>query len=338
MSTYFNPQKDNKADYSDCPKSAREYLNYSLSIRGLSARTVNAYYIDLRTFLKYLVWYRGNMPTDTQIQNIDISDVDIDFLKKVTKAEIYEFLFYATQKRNNAAATRARKLSSLKGYFKYLTSKTGQLQHNPVDEIERPIQKKRLPKYLTLKESIELLENVQSDYIERDYCIITLLLNCGMRLSELVALNITSHKNDTLRVIGKGNKERIVYLNPACMQALIDYTASRQKLSNLRDKEALFVSKHTGNRLTSRRIQQIVNDCFKAAGLANKGYTVHKLRHTAATLLYQHGHVDLLSLKEILGHVDVSTTELYTHLESAHVKEAANASPLAKIKKTKQKT
>jgi site-specific recombinase XerD len=245
---------------------------------------------------------------------------------------VYEFLFYVTRQRANMAASRARKLSSLRGFFKYLTGKPGQLTQNPVDDIERPAQKKRLPKYLSLEESLQLLGSIESDYYERDYCIITLFLNCGMRLSELVSLNVSDVKADTLRVVGKGNKERMVYLNQACLQTLGALLASRNKITNLRDKNAIFVSKKTGGRLCARRVQQIVNRCLASAGLDGKGYSVHKLRHTAATLLYRHGHVDLLSLKEILGHADVSTTEIYTHLDSAQLKEAAQASPLAKVK------
>jgi site-specific recombinase XerD len=262
---------------------------------------------------------------------VAIDMLDIEFIQKINKAEIYEFLYYVTRERENVSATRARKLSSLKGFFRYMTNKTGLLAHNPVDDIESPAQKKRLPKYLSLDESIELLNNIQSDFRERDYLILTLLLNCGLRLSELVGINVTDIKDNTLRVLGKGNKERIVYLNAACRRATDSLIAARRVLPNLRDM-ALFVSKRTGRRLSGRRVQQIVSSCLQAAGLAGKGYSVHKLRHTAATLLYRHGHVDLLSLKEILGHADVSTTEIYTHLDSAQLKEAADASPLAKIK------
>lgn len=335
MSTYINPQKPNKtADFRDCPKLAVDYLNYTLTIRGLSPRSVNGYYIDLRTFFKFLVMHRGLAPADAIFEKIKIDDLDLEFIQQVNKAEIYEFLYYVTRERENAAATRARKLSSLKGFFKYLTSKTNQLQQNPTDDIEGPSQKKRLPKYLSLEESIELLNNIQSDFPERDYCIITLFLNCGMRLSELVGINVTDIKDDSLRVVGKGNKERIVYLNEACQQAINSLLQARLEVNNLRDN-ALFVSKRTGQRLSARRVQQLVGGALQTAGLAGKGYSVHKLRHTAATLLYRHGHVDLLALKEILGHADVSTTEIYTHLESVQLKDAANASPLANVKAPK---
>ena len=336
MSTYINPAKPGQnMSFEDCPQAVREFLKYTLTIRGLSARTVNGYYIDLRTFFKYLVLHRGLVADDTELSEIAIDDLDMAFIRKIDKAEIYDFLFYITKERDNAAATRARKLSSLRGFFKYLTSKTGALQQNPMDDIERPVQKKRLPKYLSLDESMELLNNIQSDFHTRDYCIITLFLNCGMRLSELVGLNISDIKDDTLRVVGKGNKERMVYLNDACMAALAALVKELGGVPNKKDKNALFISLKTGRRLSARRVQQIVNQCLQTAGLAGKGYSVHKLRHTAATLMYQHGNVDLLSLKEILGHVDVSTTQIYTHLDSTKLKQAADSSPLAHVKKPK---
>lgn len=339
MSTYINPSNPKKHNtYNDCPAIVTEYLNYSESIRGLSARTVNGYYIDLRTFFKFLVLHRGLVPPDSNLSDIDIQFITIDFIKQIDKAEIYEFLYYVTRERENASATRARKLSSLKGFFKYLTSKTGMLKRNPVDDVEAPKQQKRLPKYLSLDESVELLKNIQSDFYERDYCIITLFLNCGMRLSELVNININDIKNDTLRVIGKGNKERTVYLNDACIVAIDALIKERSTMPNLRDEKALFVSKRTGKRLSARRVQQIVDNCFKAAGLDGKGYSVHKLRHTAATLMYQYGHVDMLALKEILGHADVSTTQIYTHLDTTQLKKAAASSPLSGISFDKSET
>lgn len=338
MSTYINPIKPSQhGDYTDCPSSVVEFLRYSESIRGLSPRTVNAYYIDLRTFFRFLVLHRGLVSNDISFDDVDVSWIEIDFIKKIDKAEIYEFLYYVTKERDNAAATRARKLSSLKGYFKYMTSKTSVLERNPVDDIETPKKKKRLPKYLSLDESSALLNNIQSDFWERDYCIITLFLNCGMRLTELVGININDITDDTLRVVGKGNKERTVYLNKACMDALDSLKKERNNMENLKDTKALFVSKKTGNRLSARRVQQIVNKCLESAGLDGKGYSVHKLRHTAATLMYQYGNVDMLALKEILGHADVSTTQIYTHLDTEQLKKAAAASPLANVKLSKPK-
>lgn len=332
MSTYINPTNPKRhGSYDDCPPLVVDYLRYSETIRGLSPRTVNGYYIDLRTFFRYLYHHRGQVAPETAADDIDMSGVNLGFIQKIDKAEIYDFLYYVTRERENAPATRARKLSSIKGFFKYMTSKTGQLEQNPAEDIDRPAQKKRLPKYLSLDESMALLNNIQSDFFERDYCIITLFLNCGMRLSELVLIDLSDIKSDTLRLIGKGNKERIIYLNTACMEALDRLKTERAKLPNIKDGKALFLSRKTGKRLSARRVQQIVNACLQSAGLDGKGYSVHKLRHTAATLMYQHGQVDLLSLKEVLGHANVSTTQIYTHLDGAELRKAAQASPLAKV-------
>lgn len=336
MSTYINPIQPNKHDsYSDCPPVVTEYLNYAESIRGLSPRTVNGYYIDLRVFFKYLVQLRGLASQDLPLEEIKINWIDIAFIKQITKAEIYEYLYYATRERTNAPAARARKLSSIKGLFNYLHSKVGLLQNNPAADIESPKIKKTLPKYLSLDESLELLNNIQSDFPERDFCILTLFLNCGMRLSELATLNETSIKNDTMRVVGKGNKERTLYLNQSCTLAIDNMLDAKQKLGNIKDDKALFISKKTGKRLSVRRIQQIVDAALQSAGLSGKGYSTHKLRHTAATLLYQHGNADMLALKEILGHAHVSTTEIYTHMDSAALKEIARTAPLSSARMPK---
>lgn len=336
MSTYIDARHPNRhGDYRDCPQYVILYLQDSETIRGLSPRTVNGYYIDLRTFFRFLMHARGLVPADTPMEEIDIRGIDLPMIQSVRTDEIYEFMHYVSRERDNSAATRARKLSSVKGFYKYLTNKRRVLDKNPVDDVGTPAQKKRLPKYLSLDESIELLKNVQntqSDFYERDYCMITLLLNCGMRLSELINIDITDIRDDgTIRIVGKGDKERLVYLNDACVSALTHLCEERAKLPNLQDKKALFVSKKTGKRLSARRVQQIVEGCLKAAGLSGKGYSVHKLRHTAATSMYQYGNVDMLALKEILGHADVSTTQIYTQIGTQQLRQAADASPFAKL-------
>ncbi len=333
MSTYIDSRHPNQhGDYQDCPALVIRYLQDSETIRGLSPRTVNGYYIDLRTFFRFLLHSRGIAPEEMSIEEIDIRNVDLSFIQSVSTSEIYEFLYYITRERDNAAATRARKLSSVKGFYKFLTNKMKLLEKNPTDDVGTPAQKKRLPKYLSLNESVELLKNVQSDFYERDYCMITLFLNCGMRLSELVNINVTDiHDDGTIRIVGKGDKERLVYLNDACISALRRLCEERAKLPNLQDKKALFVSRKTGKRLSARRVQQIVDGCLKMAGLSGKGYSTHKLRHTAATMMYQEGHVDMLALKEILGHAHVSTTEIYTHMGTEQLRQAAQASPFAKL-------
>lgn len=333
MSTYINPNKPLiHNDYEDIPKDVKEFLYYSETIRGLSPRTINGYYIDLRTFFRYLAIRRQLVPPETEFESVDISNLDRDFMAAITKEEIYEFLYYITRQRRNSNATRARKLSSLKGFFRYMTIKSNKLEHNPTDDIESPAQKKRLPKYLSLEESLTLLKNLQSDWYERDYCILTLFLNCGMRLSELVGMDLNDIGKETIRIIGKGNKERLVYLNDACDFALKRYCESRRSLPNLKEREALFVSKKTGRRLTARRVQQIVDEALQQAGLSGKGYSTHKLRHTAATLMYRFGNVDMLALKEILGHEHVSTTEIYTHISTEQLRDAAKSTPLSEVK------
>ncbi len=333
MSTYIDSRHPSQHDdYKDCPEPVMRYLYDSETIRGLSPRTVNGYYIDLRTFFRYMRRLRKEVSDDVPLEEIDIRQIDMDFIQSVTTSEIYEFLYYVTREQNNAPASRARKLSSIKGFYKYLCNKLKVMEKNPTDDIGTPALKKSLPKYLTLNQGIELLQSVESDFYERDYCIITLFLNCGMRLSELININVSDVRDDgTIRIVGKGNKERLVYLNDACKEALVRLIEERAKMQNLQDKKALFVSRRTGKRLSARRVQQIVESCLKAAGLSGQGYSVHKLRHTAATMMYQEGHVDMLALKEILGHAHVSTTEIYTHLGTQQLKDAAEASPFAKV-------
>lgn len=332
MSTYLNPLKPNQhAPYEDIPKDLRDFLNYMGAILNRSPRTVNGYYIDLRTFFRFLVQSRDAV-ADVPFDEIDIRGVDTAFIASVTQAEIYEYLYYLKNQRQNEPAARARKLSAVKSFYKFMTVKSNRLTQDPAKDISVPYLKKTLPKYLSLEESIELLKNIQSDFYERDFCIVTLFLNCGMRLVELVGINLGDFQNDTIRIVGKGNKERLVYLNGACIDALRHYCNARAALPNLQDRQALFVSKRTGKRLGTRRVEQIIERCLQAAGLSGKGYSPHKLRHTAATLMYRHGNVDMLELKEILGHEHVSTTEIYTHINTEKLRQAASSTPLSRMK------
>lgn len=324
------------SDYSNAPAVLKEFLYYSQTIKGLSPRTVEGNFIDLQLFFRFLIQKRNNCIDNNTINEISISDIDLNFVSKVTQSEILEFLYFVTNERKNSAASRSRKISSIRSYFKYLTVKTNQLQHNPAEHIEMPSMKKRLPKFLTLEQSIELLNNTQSEFAERDYCIILLFLSCGMRLSELAGINIKDINNDTLKIIGKGNKERFVYLNDACLSAINDYISVRNSIVSPASEPALFISKKTKKRMSTRRIEQIVEECLKRAGLSQMGFSAHKLRHTAATLLYRSGNADMLALKEILGHEHVSTTEIYTHISDEAIKKAAKSSPLATFKKPKK--
>ena len=339
MSTYIaSRHPEEHGDYDDCPDLVARYLKDSEVIRGRSPRTANGYYIDLRTFFRFLKQRRKLVDADIPLDEIDCSDVGLDLIRSVTTTDIYEFLYYSAHQRGNAPATRARKLSSLKGFYHYVCNKLKLMEVNPTDDVDTPALKKSLPKYLSLSEGMDLLENVNTDFYERDYCIITLFLNCGMRLSELVNIDVTDIREDgTIRIIGKGNKERLVYLNNACISSLTSLLNERAKLQNVaKDEKALFVSRRTGKRISARRVQQIVEACLQSAGLSGRGYSPHKLRHTAATLMYQNGNVDMLALREILGHAHVSTTEIYTHLGTKSLKEAAEASPFASVKPTEK--
>lgn len=325
--------------YDDLPKLARDYLLYLLTIKGRSQRTVDGYAIDLRTFFRFMKLHRGLTPADCVFEEIVINDIDDNFIRDVSLSDVYEFLNYTMRSRSNGAKTRARKVSSLRGFFKYLTVNTQLLTDNPVKNLEIPAAKKSLPIHLSVEQSERLLDEVgarNSDTQYRDYCILTLFLNCGMRLSELVGINLSSFDRDSgaLKLLGKGNKERLVYLNEACQDAIDNYlTKERGQLKTIVDKDALFLSCRSGKRLGARQVQLIVSGALKAAGLDHMGFSTHKLRHTAATLLYQEGNVDLLVLKEMLGHANVGTTEIYTHVSNKKVQEAAAKNPLAHKKK-----
>lgn len=331
--------------YDDCPQILRDFLFYIQTIKGRSERTVAGYYIDLRTFFRFIC-LRKNLiesdliKSDIEFENISITNINIDVIKAITLSDVYEYLYFVSSERHNNANTRSRKVSSIRSFFNYLTLKVHLLDDNPIKELEVPSVKKSLPKYLTLEQSINILANVDGDNKERDYCMLTLFLNCGMRLSELVGLNLTDINilDKQIRLLGKGNKERIVYINDACISALNDYINIRNHSRvSPENKNALFISRN-GKRISRRRVQEIVEHNLKLAGLGDAGLSTHKLRHTAATLMYQHGNVDIKVLQEILGHANLGTTEIYTHISSNQLEQAANSSPLANIKSKKKQT
>ena len=288
----------------------------------------------MRTFFRYLKKSRKLVPDDAEFEDIKIDDVDINLIKSVTLNDAYEYMDYLYRERNNQSAARARKCSSLKGFFDFLYSKKHLINSNPIAQLEVPKLKKAVPKYLTLEQSIELLNAVEGKYKERDYAILTLFLNCGLRVSEMSGLNYTDIRTDnTMRVVGKGNKERVVYLNSACIDAISDYMKVRP-VDGVKDKKALFISRNN-QRISVKTIQAMVYKYLAKIGLDAQGYSCHKLRHTAATLMYQHGGVDVRVLKEVLGHENLGTTEIYTHLSSEQMKNAADSNPLSKVKKKK---
>ena len=313
----------------ECPEVLRAYLGYMETIKGRSANTVNGYFIDLRTFFRFLLIQRGICKDDPD-HLPDISLVDIALLKTVTLNDLFEFMNFTKSERDNSNVTRARKVSSLRRFFHYLSEITHQLDHNPAKNLSSPKLPARMPKYLTYDQSVQLLRLAnQGRYPERDFCILTLLLNCGLRRAEVVGLNRTDVRDDnTLRVIGKGNKERILYLNQACQEALAAYLPKRP-LEGTKDKKALFYG-HTKDRISLQGVHYIVKNYLRQVSGAEE-YSAHKLRHTAATLMYQQGGVDVLILKEMLGHQNLGTTEIYTHISNEQMKRAADANPLSGV-------
>lgn len=319
------------------------FLRYKLVIQGRSKTTVSEYHLDLYLFFRFIIARRSCIPTDSEeFEKIDISCVNEEFSKSIKTIDILEFMAYLASERDCGASARSRKLSAIKAYFKYLTSVERVMEKNPAVDIESPKIKRALPKFLSLDESVSLLDSVYADEEsktkERDYCILTLFLNCGMRLSELVGINLTDidPQMRSLRVVGKGNKERIVYLNDACRAAIRDYIPVRGRDGKeIKDKNALFLSR-LHKRISVKTVQWLVYKYLGEAGLENKHYSTHKLRHTAATLMYQEGGVDVLALKEILGHEQLNTTQIYTHISNASLEEAVSANPLAKMKTPKK--
>ena len=325
--------------YSDCPQIMRDFLIYHETIKGQSPRTIHEYYLDLRMFLRFVRLMRNEMPITTILDDIPIKDIDVPFLAQVTTADVFDFLSYlATERPVNpdspapdygiSPTARARKLSAIKSFYKYLTVRTRILQDNPVADIEYPKIRKSLPKYLTMDQARALLQAVEGPNQVRDYAILMIFLNCGIRRSELVGLNLSDVYEDRLRVVGKGNKERIVYFGAPCRKAIDAYLEQRKKLI-LTDNRALFGSRN-GNRISVTAVHRLVEKALKQAGLDATQFSAHKLRHTAATMMLS-GGVDVKTVQEVLGHENLNTTQIYTHIESTELKIAAEANPLSKL-------
>ena len=325
--------------YTDCPMVLRDFLTYHETIKGQSPKTVSEYYLDLRMFLRFIKLMRSDMPIQTRLDDIPIRDVDIKFVEEITTSEVFDFLSYLANDRNPnpdsplpdfgiSPGARARKLSAIKSFFKYLTVRTKQLQENPVADLEYPKLRKSLPKYLTFQESAALLKAVSGQNQIRDYAILMLFLNCGIRRSELVGLNLTDVYEDRIRVVGKGNKERFVYFGSACRKAIDAYLIERKK-KILTDNRALFGSRDN-NRISSAAVHRLVKKAFLQAGLDATQFSAHKLRHTAATMMLS-GGVDVKTVQEVLGHENLNTTQIYTHIENTELKLAAEANPLSKL-------
>lgn len=315
--------------YPDMPQTIRNFFSYMSNIKGKSDKTVHEYYYDLRTFFRFMKCSRG-LADFNDFDALDCSDISDDFIRGITLDDIYEFLTYANKIRDNGPIARARKVSSLKSCFNYLSTKARVVDVNITKELEAPKQPERLPAYLTLEESKRLLDAVDGEFKVRDYCIILLFLNCGMRLNELVGININDVKGDRLTVVGKGNKQRTVYLNASCVDAIAEYLRVRPT-DNLKDRNALFLSKQK-SRISANMVYKMVQKNLLRAGLDTDKYSPHKLRHTAATLMYKYGDVDVRALQEILGHEQLSTTQIYTHVDEDELRDAIDRNPLADFK------
>lgn len=332
-------------DYrSDSPQILLDFLTYHETIKSHSKATVDEYYLDMRNFLRYLKLYRGLVPKDTALDEISILDVDVEFLRVVTLSEVYAYLSYLSRDRVRnqrsrnteyglSTASRARKIATIRSFYRYLCSKAKLIDENPVQDLDSPKLQKSLPRYLSLEECQALLNAVDGKNAERDYCIICIFLNCGLRISEIVGLNLTDVRDDHLRVLGKGNKERIIYLNDATKEAISNYMDVRRLIASS-DKNALFLSNRR-TRMSRETVHSMVKKTLLKAGLDSTQYSSHKLRHTAATLMLQNG-VDVRTLQEVLGHEHLNTTQIYTHVDNAELRIAAQANPLGKFKPDKK--
>lgn len=325
--------------YHDCPQILRDFLAYHETIKGQSPRTISEYYLDLRMFLRFIKLMRNDMPIQTQLEDIPIEDIDISFIREITTSEIFDFLSYLSHdrvafqdsisERNGISpSARSRKLSAIKSFYKYLTVRTKQLEENPVADLEYPKLRKSLPRYLTLDQAAALLKAVSGPNEKRDYAIIMLFLNCGIRRSELVGLNLTDVYEDRIRVVGKGNKERFVYFGSSCRKAIDAYLPERNK-KFLSDNRALFGSRDN-NRISVSAVHRLIKKYLLLAGLDPDQFSAHKLRHTAATMMLS-GGVDVKTVQEVLGHENLNTTQIYTHIENTELKLAAEANPLSKL-------
>lgn len=325
--------------FTDCPQILRDFLTYHETIKGQSPRTISEYYLDLRMFLRFIRLMRNDMPINTPLEDIPIKDIDLQFVASITTSEVFDFLSYLANDRplnpdspyteyGIESPARSRKLSAIKSFYKYLTVRTKQLQENPVADLEYPKLRKSLPKYLTMSQASALLQAVSGQNAKRDYAILMLFLNCGIRRSELVGLNLSDVYEDRIRVVGKGNKERFVYFGSSCHKAIEAYMEERKKVV-LTDNRALFGSRN-GNRISVTAVHRLVDKALLKARLDNTQFSAHKLRHTAATMMLS-GGVDVKTVQEVLGHENLNTTQIYTHIENTELKLAAEANPLSKL-------
>ncbi len=318
--------------YGDVPQILRNYLNFMIVIKGKSPNTVKEYYYDLRLFFKFIEAVSNNISLN-EIDTIVLDNFDENILKQIELNDLYEFMAFINNRHSSNDNYRARKVASIRSFFNYLHTRVNFIDYNPAANLDSPKIKKRMPRYLTLEESINFLNTIDGKFKARDLAMFSIFLNCGLRLSELVGINLRNINLEkrTLRVIGKGNKERMVYLNDLCIDAIKSYLEVRPEVTNHTDMDALFISSH-GKRISNRMVEIIAKKYFEKAGLDYELYSPHKLRHTAATLMYRDGNVDIRTLQELLGHTSLATTQIYTHIKNDDLRDAANSNPLANIK------
>ena len=332
-------------EFNTFPPIIKDYANYVYAIRGNAEKTVCEYLLDIRTFFRYIkVRHNGSIPEKDEFEKISISDLTLDDVKQISQNDILEYLVYARSSRSNGSTTRMRKLSALRSFFNYLCNKKHLIEDNPTIDVDSPRPAKTLPKYMSYEESLRLLETVRNDIESptntRDFAIIALFLNTGMRLSELVGLNLQSFSSDlsTVKVVGKGNKERLIYLNDFAKSAVSDYIKVRLDPKYIRTSDKAFFLSSREQRISNKTVQWMVGKYIKLAGLGFKGLSVHKLRHTAATLMYQSGKVDIRILKDVLGHEQLNTTQIYTHVVDRNREMAVESNPLSSVKMKRPKT
>ncbi len=325
------------ADHGDSFIWLDQFFGYFQAIKERSSLTIKEYRYDLVLFFRFMVRRRGLAAKETPLDEVPIAAVDEQFIRQISLADLYAFVTWMSVERHNGPAIRARRIAAIKAFFGYLKNKARVLDQNVALELETPRLLRRLPRYLSLEESQQLLETAAesaSEWSARDYCILTLFLNCGMRLSELCNINLSNIREDTLVILGKGGKERTIYLNAACLDALAEYRAVRPN-SHQHDPDALFVSR-LGRRISTKMVQVLIKKYILASGLDPKRYSTHKLRHTAATLMYKYGKVDIRALQAILGHTSIATTEIYTHTDAESLHQAVESNPLNQTRRKKQ--
>ena len=311
-----------------------EYLNYYLKyIRYIllySETTVNEIYADIRTFFRYLIVINNEKEyanlTKDNFKEIKIKEVSLEMLEAIKPYTINDYLYFLRYTLDNSAKTRNRKLSSLKNFFKYLAD-NNLISFNPTQHAKYGNVEKRLPKYLTLNDSKTLLSKTITSNKRntiRDYAIECIFLNCCLRLSELVGLNFTDMKLDerTIKITGKGSKQRIIYINDATFEAINEYLKIRPKLDKTnKDYNALFLSERK-KRISRRTVQTITENCLKMAFDGSKdNLHTHSLRHTGATLMHNENNANIVIIQKILGHEQLSSTEIYTHITNKKMKE-----------------